>query len=93
MKIGLDEKFWVYDNQFVNVFSAYNGVCCSFLGRNNKRYTFREILTKADYDFECPSPTFIIIESPMGGKVYQIGNYAGEDENYVFEHGTTMGYM
>ena len=91
-KIGLDEKFWVNDMQIISVFSSWGGICCSFVGRNNKRYTFREILTKAKYDFENPTPTFIIIESPLGGTIYQIGNAGGDEDNYVWEHGNTKGY-
>lgn len=51
--------------------------------------TFEQVLKEANYDFETPTPTYIIVEAPLRGKIYLVGNYS---DDKVYEHGNTHGY-
>ena len=55
----------------------------------DKPMSFKEILEKAHYDLQNRCPCFIIVETPMSGTIYQIGNYT---DKYVYVHGETKGY-
>ena len=72
---------------FIHVFGASVHYTC--LGDDEHEITFRQLLQAAGFDFNLPTPTFIIVEQPMGGIVYQIGNYT---DNIIYEHGKTNGY-
>lgn len=91
MKIKLDETQRNLGARIISVFSSYSKIC--FRKIIDDDFTFKEILTEAEYDFNDPHPTFIIIEGPLHGKVYIIGNGSNADEdNYIWEHGYTNGY-
>lgn len=82
MTYNLDDLIPHYGNMsFIHVF----GPDCHFscIGDiEEEPKTFRQILTMAKFDFELPTPTFIIVEHPLGGEIYQIGNYT---DNKIME--------
>lgn len=53
--------------------------------------TWQELIEKAviNNKLRHQGSCLIIIEEPLGGKVYQFGNY---DRKYVYEHGNSKGY-
>ena len=87
-KYNLDDLIPNYnDMSFIHVFGF--DIHYTTIGDIEKPKTFREILIDAKFDFETPTPTFIIVEHPLGGEIYQIGNYTDE---FIYEHGNTKGY-
>ena len=65
------------------------GYECKYYGLATENITFEEVLKKAGFNFEIQMPTYIIVEHPLCGEIYQIGN-AGDND--IWEHGNTKGY-
>lgn len=88
-KIDLDSVI-PYESKIINVFGEHQPLWYEKIvtGEYDEDITFREVLTQAGFNFKHRGTAYIIVQSLMDGKVYQIGNY---EKNELWEIGNLEG--